>query len=194
MTVIYVLKCPTSHQVKYVGEGGETRPFDHVRKVRKGQQTSNPRLTVWIKRLLDAGREPIVEILRTQLSKPEALLLEAELIKQYGRRGIDEHGILLNVAERGREYDRSGKNNPFFGRTHSPETLEKMAEAKLGKSRGEKFSQTMREVAARRGPQSEETRMKKRASMLARWELKRLSACESSQKLPKQKTRASDLE
>lgn len=163
-----MLKCPLTNQVRYVGEGGESRPFDHVRKVRKGQQTSNPRLTRWIEKLLENGKEPLVEVVKTGLSKSDALDYEMSLIKQFGRKGIDEGGILLNISERGREYDRTGQNNPFFGKSHTPETLEKMSAAKRGKKRGAQFSETMRKVAARRPPISEATRKKMRESMLAK--------------------------
>lgn len=186
MTIVYMLKCPKTNQVKYVGEGGVSRPFDHVKKVRKCLQTSNPRLTKWIAGLLEAGKEPIIEVVRSDLTKAEALAEEARLIKRYGRRGMDENGTLLNIAEEGRYYDKHGANNPFFGKKHKPETLEKMAASKRGKDRGEEFRETMRKVASNRPPQSEETRMKKRASMLARWELKRqaLSASAVSHPVP----------
>ncbi len=181
MSIVYLLKCPKTNQVRYVGEGGENRPFDHVRKVRKGQQTSNPRLTSWIAKLLQQDLEPLIEVVFTGLSKERALDEEHALIMRYGRKGFEPGGSLLNISERGKEYDRSGSNNPFYGRKHSEATLSKMSDAKRGKKRGAQFSETMRDVAAKRPPQSEETRMKKRASMLARWEIKRRAASASSE-------------
>lgn len=168
MAIVYTLKCAKTSQVRYVGEGGETRPFDHVRKVRKGLQTSNPRLSMWIRKLLEQELEPLIEVVNTGLSKAEALEKEHALIMKYGRVGFEKNGTLLNISERGREYDRTGSNNPFFGRKHTEETLTKMSETKRGKKRGEKFSETMREVAARRPPISEATRKKMRESMLGK--------------------------
>jgi hypothetical protein len=173
MKVVYVLKCPKSFEVKYVGEGSEARPYSHVRLVRNGRTTASPRLTKWINRLIDEDLEPVVEIVKSGLTKEKAVALESRLINKYGRSHLDEGGTLLNVAKRGTVYDKSGELNPFFGKTHSPETIEKMRLAKLGKSRGDKFSETMRKVALNRPPQSQETREKRRASMLARCALKR---------------------
>jgi hypothetical protein len=176
MKVLYVLKCPKTFQVRYVGEGSPDRPYSHLRLIKLGRTTASPRLTKWIKSLVDDGLEPIVEVLRTDLTKTEAVDLEAGLIDQYGRSHLDEGGTLLNVAKRGTVYDKAGKLNPFFGKTHSPETLEKMRLAKVGKDRGETFSETMRLVAKNRPPQSQETRDRRRASMLLSWERKRQSS------------------
>jgi len=51
--------------------------------------------------MLDAGMSPCIEIVADKLSEAEALKLEIELIAKYGRLGIDEGGILLNVLEGG---------------------------------------------------------------------------------------------
>ena len=131
-----------------------------MKKVRKGLQTSNPRLTKWIAGLLGSGKEPIIEVVRSDLTKAEARVEEARLIKQHGRRGLDENDTLLNTAEEGRYYDKRGENNPFYGKKHKPETLEKIAASKRGKERGTEFRETMRRDANNRPPQSEETRMK----------------------------------
>lgn len=114
MKVLYVLKCPKTFEVKYVGEGSPNRPYSHVRLVRNGRTTASPRLTKWINRLVEEGLEPIVEIIKTDLTKEKAVELEAQLIKKYGRSHLDEGGTLLNVAKRGTAYDKSGKLNPFF--------------------------------------------------------------------------------
>lgn len=168
MKVLYQLKCPKSSIIRYVGEGSIDRPYSHVRLVRLGRTTASPRLTKWIKNLVAEGLEPVVEVLRENLTKYEAVELEAELIAKYGRSHLDEGGTLLNVAKRGTAYDKSGTLNPFFGKKHTSETLLKMSKAKLGKDRGSEFSETMRKVAMSRPPQSQETRDKRRASMLAR--------------------------
>ena len=96
MTIVYLLKCPKTHQPRYVGEGSQSRPFDHLRKVKKGQQTSNPRLTKWIEKLVAEGLEPLIEVVHSDITKAEALDLEEQLIKQHGRKDMDRGGILLN--------------------------------------------------------------------------------------------------
>lgn len=165
MPVVYVLKCPKSLQVRYVGEGSQNRPHAHTALVRAGRQTANPRLTRWIANLLAEDLEPIVEVVMTSLSKQEALAIEEKMIAQYGRSHLDNGGTLLNIATRGRAYDKRGDKNPFFGKTHTVETLAKMSAAKRGKKRPDGFSETMRQIALARPPMSETTREKMRASM-----------------------------
>lgn len=160
MSIVYILKCPKTHQIKYVGEGGINRPLDHIKKVKRGVPTSNSRLTAWVKKLLDNNLEPLIEIVYSDISKKEALLIEEQLIKQYGRKGFEDNGILLNIAEKGLLYDKSGKNNPFYGKKHTKETREKMSLAKYGVVRGDKFKLKMREIAKLRPPMSKETREK----------------------------------
>ena len=44
---------------------------------------------------------PIIDIIKENISKEEACKIEKQLIKKYGRKGIDENGILVNKSKGG---------------------------------------------------------------------------------------------
>lgn len=157
--VVYALIDPTTNVIRYIGEGLTRRPNQHIRLVKNDKQTSNPRLTSWIKKLLDVNLEPRIQILAKGLSKEAALILEEQLIKQYGRVGFESFGILLNIAEKGKYYNRMGENNPMFGCKMS-ETAKKQIGDKNRKPKPVGFSETMRKVALARQPMPESTRQK----------------------------------
>lgn len=52
---------------------------------------------------------PNVEIIKEKLYEDEAYDIEIKLIKQYGRKGIDENGILLNRSEGGKTSAKGNK-------------------------------------------------------------------------------------
>lgn len=85
---VYALKDPRSNPAKpfYIGKGTGSRAFDHL--VTPDRTSKYQR----IREIQDSGAEPIVDILIEDLSEPQALRLEAELIAAFG---TEETGGLL---------------------------------------------------------------------------------------------------
>ncbi|MCK9531463.1 MAG: hypothetical protein M0R77_13025 [Gammaproteobacteria bacterium] len=91
----------------YVGYGTGDRMYSHEKFARGDKDLGyglgedyNPRKTRKIKKLLKEGRS--VEYSYTEFeSKEQALNFEMELISQYGRKGIDKNGTLMNITSGG---------------------------------------------------------------------------------------------
>ena len=77
---VYALKDPTSSPAKafYIGKGTGSRAYDHLISPDKTRKYAR------IKKILDAGHEPLVDILIDGLSETHALRLEAEFIAGFG--------------------------------------------------------------------------------------------------------------
>lgn len=72
----------------YIGKGAGSRAFDHL------VTPDATRKYVRIKRILESGTKPMVDILVEDLTELQALRLEAELIAAFGTE--DSGGILTN--------------------------------------------------------------------------------------------------
>jgi hypothetical protein len=147
--IVYLLKDPITNSIKYVGEGNKNRPETHIKKAKQNLISANPRLYKWIQSLLSKNLKPIIEIIYQNLSKCESLEIEENLIKQYGRIGFEENGILLNICSSGTYYDRAGKNNPMFGKHLSNEHKLKISIANK-KPKPINFSEKMSVIAKSR--------------------------------------------
>ena len=90
----YALYAPDDNleHPRYVGKGRGRRAINNQR----GQRSK--RVRQWIEEL---GEEPFFDIIAANLTESEAFALEIELIAKYGREGIDEGGVLLNVSTGG---------------------------------------------------------------------------------------------
>ena len=77
---VYALKDPTSSPAKpfYIGKGTGSRAYDHLIR------PDHTRKYTRIKKIIETGREPLVDILVDDLSETQALRLEAELISALG--------------------------------------------------------------------------------------------------------------
>ncbi len=76
-------------------------------------------------------------LLAENLTNQEALDLEAELIKYYGRKDIGT-GILHNKTDGGPNPVLYGTQNGMTGKHHTPETLYKISKAKKGRKHNKK--------------------------------------------------------
>jgi hypothetical protein len=87
---IYALKDPRQSPAKpfYIGKGTGSRAWDHVDRV---DETSKG---MRIQEIRSAGHEVVVTVLADDLSEPQALKLEAELISAFGTEATG--GLLTN--------------------------------------------------------------------------------------------------
>lgn len=88
---VYALKDPRSSPALpfYIGKGTGSRAYDHL--VTPDATTKYAR----IKEILQAGAEPMVDILVEDLTETQALRLEAELIAAFGT--VASGGLLTNA-------------------------------------------------------------------------------------------------
>lgn len=122
------------YQPFYVGYGSSNRINFHLTEARKFQlngKTSNAFKSRKIISLWEQGLNPILFVIKYNLSKPEAIDLECTLIDEL-KFAWDKSGCLTNVALGGRggdtlsnnpnflsgkiKFDRRGMKNPQFGK------------------------------------------------------------------------------
>ena len=87
---VYALKDPRTSPALpfYIGKGTGSRAFDHL------VTPDATRKYARIKEIEAGGAKPIVDVLVQDLTEPQALRLEAELIAAFGT--IDSGGMLTN--------------------------------------------------------------------------------------------------
>jgi hypothetical protein len=73
---------------RYIGKGWGMRVVAHRTKRAR-------RVAEWI---AEMGDEPLFDIIAANMTETAAYALEVELIAKYGREGLDEGGVLKNVA------------------------------------------------------------------------------------------------
>jgi hypothetical protein len=101
---VYELIDPNTKQPFYVGKGCGNRVKDYYKfdlRVTKATQ-------VVIESIRLQGKEIESKIVAENLSEDEALDLESQLIRKYGRRTKDINGILTNVNIRGGKNKQNG--------------------------------------------------------------------------------------
>ena len=152
---VYSLVNPETNEPFYIGKGTRHRCYQHLKDTM--ETTKNKRLTGHIQKLRTRGIEPVVVKIKENMPEEDAYILEEHLIREYGRIGFEDGGVLMNILLDGRPPNGTGENNSFYGRSHSPET-----KAAIGdKNRGRKRSKETREKmsASHKGkPKSEEHR------------------------------------
>jgi len=130
---IYVLIDPRDNTVRYVGMSTncDNRFKQHIKEV-KGKKR-NHRLN-WVKGLLDENLLPILKIIE-ETSFEEKESREKYWIAYYGRENLvngtdgGEGKIGAVVSDETKSYFSklfSGEGNPFYGKHHSEETLQKL--------------------------------------------------------------------
>lgn len=138
MKYVYCLFDPRNQLPFYVGMGRGKRCFSHLKETK--DNTQNIRKYYKIQSIREDGFEPIVEIIKSNLSKQEACDFEKELISRYGRKDIDENGILMNIAPGG-----EGNSDGMKGKNHTKETILKIKEARNNQEPHE-FTDSEREL------------------------------------------------
>ena len=123
---------PLTNQLFYVGIGTNKRAWEF-----------NARNKHWLNYINKYG-DPVVKIIKSNLTKEEACILEQYYIKEYGRLNIDEGGILLNKSEGGQggtygykwnrtEEQKQKISNSLIGKNKNKEHRLNISKAKKGK-------------------------------------------------------------
>lgn len=100
---VYILKDPKDNTPFYIGKGSGDRPVFHFRAAKNNWKDSNRLKINKIRQIMKLGSLPDVEIIKCD-SEQKAFELEVSLIKQLGRRNLDEGGILTNMTLGGEGY------------------------------------------------------------------------------------------
>lgn len=154
---VYAYKYPNGTPF-YIGKGTKKRMYAHLwdAKAERNLNSFNIRI---IRKILKNNEQPIIEKIVDNVDQEFAVLVEKEAIAKYGRRDLGT-GILVNMTSGGdgaidlsdatkkrmykpmsEEFKKKmsvrmkGINNPFYGKKHTAESIEKMRLASLGVSR-----------------------------------------------------------
>lgn len=175
MYYVYCYIDKTTGTPIYVGKGTQDRAYVHLKHatgIRKNRNTT--RFLNKIESMIADGNPPEIIYLAQNIEDENvAYDIEESFISQYGRKGYDENGILLNICKGSRPPNHKGKSYEeiygdradeqrrirhskqleaggwFRGKTHSEETKRKYREQRSG-SGNSNYGKTL----------SEETRKK----------------------------------
>lgn len=130
MNTYYVYCYKDQNTIFYIGKGTKTRKLDHLKAAKFSKR--NTHFLNRIRKLLKNSTPPIIEIISDNLSEAQALELEIELIKKYGRLDRNQ-GELLNETDGGEGSSghispRKGKTfDEYFGLNKSYEIKDKLS-------------------------------------------------------------------
>ena len=110
---LYYHKNPLTKELFYIGIGTNKRACDFI----SGRNSH-------YKNYIKKHGEPIIDIIKENLTKEEACSLEIEFISKYGRKGIEPDGILLNKS--------IGGEIIALGNKFTEEQKQKIVQAKTG--------------------------------------------------------------
>ncbi len=91
---VYMYKDPVNNQPFYIGKGSRNRYLDHLNKPYQSVKRCQDK----IKSIKAKGLKPVIEFVKKELTEQDAYDLEDNLIRKYGRKGIDNNGILMNIC------------------------------------------------------------------------------------------------
>lgn len=158
MNIYYVYQyiCPISLLPFYIGKGKNNRFLSHLKENYKN--SDNKKKWCKIESLRKKGLEPIIEFVKMNLSENEAYNLEKKLIKKFGRKGIDENGILTNICLDNRppkviwtDEMKEEQRRKRTGTKHSDLTKEKCRQINLGKKKSETHKKNIKENCNNKG-------------------------------------------
>ena len=158
MYYVYCYIDPTNDQPFYVGKGTQKRAYTHMFNPRdKTKNKNKTRFKNKLEKMKEEGIEPKIIFLAQNIQDENiAYEIEESYIKQYGRKGYEENGVLLNVCEGSRPPNHKGKSYQeiygekaedqrkkrhelqleaggwFKGHKHSEETKQKYRERSAG--------------------------------------------------------------
>ena len=108
MYYVYELIDPRVNLPFYVGKGKGNRVYFHLSEQSRAKSDNFKKFDK-IKKIRKEGYEPEVKIVEYFENENDAYYYEEELIKKYGKRDIDEGGILTNICESARPPKLKGK-------------------------------------------------------------------------------------
>lgn len=108
MYYVYELIDPRVNLPFYVGKGKDKRVYFHLSE-RTRAKSDNFKKFDKIKKIRKEGYEPEVKIVQYFEDENDAYEYEEKLIRTYGRRDIDEGGILTNICESSRPPKLKGR-------------------------------------------------------------------------------------
>lgn len=107
MYYVYQLVDPRNNLPFYVGKGCKDRAKTHLWEI---PATRNPKKENKIKKIRSKGLEPIIEYIADSIPDEDfAYEIETQMIRYYGRKGIDPGGILTNICIDNRPPNHKGK-------------------------------------------------------------------------------------
>jgi hypothetical protein len=109
-----------AHRPFYIGKGRGDRYKMHIKEasgLRKPRNKNSLR-SVCLLDIHDAGYEPEVVFLHTQMLEDDAYDAEVTLIRKFGRIGFDPDGLLTNRIIDQRSYQSGGYQRPPRTREH----------------------------------------------------------------------------
>jgi hypothetical protein len=108
MYYVYELIDPRVNLPFYIGKGKDKRVYFHLSEKSRAKSDNFKKFDK-IKKIRKEGYEPEVKIVQYFEDENDAYEYEEKLIKIYGRRDIDEGGILTNICESSRPPKLKGK-------------------------------------------------------------------------------------
>jgi hypothetical protein len=153
---VYEYVDPITNLPFYIGKGQADRYIYHLKNL---NDKTNPHKVNKIKKLLNEGLEPIINLIKTGLTETQSFELERNLIGKYGRIDLGT-GCLVNLSDGGEgqsgwvpteEYrlnmskSTSGNKNGMYGKTHSEETKNKIREKSIGRKLNDFYRNKMSE-------------------------------------------------
>lgn len=151
--LVYALVCPVSKEIRYVGKSkyGTERAYAHLQE--SAYHKDDTHKNCWIRSLVRDSLLPEVVILSYHATDEEAYAAEVDYIRLYKKLGANltnatdggkgTAGFTITGGKRNPQKPRIGNSNPFYGRTHTAATVEKLRTAKLGKRMSEATRRTM---------------------------------------------------
>jgi hypothetical protein len=137
---IYILRCPISSEIRYVGQTRTSitkRLGGHIYEATNRRKNKLNHKDNWILKLLKMGHRPIIEILESHKDVELNYILERE---KYWIKNLKSQCRLLNSTDGG-EYSinnvititvLSGEKNPMYGKQHTENAKLLMRNKKIG--------------------------------------------------------------
>jgi hypothetical protein len=122
---VYQLIDPRLGKPFYVGEGKNQRAWSH-QKFASG--CNNPHKDRVIRKIQSLGLKVGVELIATNLTKPQSIQFEAQLIEKIG---IEN---LTNICKNANPPILTGEQNGFYGKTHTDVNKKKCGDANRGRN------------------------------------------------------------
>lgn len=146
---VYAYKHPSTNVPFYIGKGHAERAMFHSRYAASNFFKNKHFKHTILKIRRELSREPVVELLADNLTEADALALEIELIKQYGRKLIDPNGVLCNLTlggdgVSGYKHTEESKRKMRENKVMTDELREKYRQASIGRVTSEETKEKLR--------------------------------------------------